>query len=405
MNANNMSDEFSPTSSDRSGHQRSSNVNALHGLKVVIMLGCLEIGGAEKQALLFARWLKSHGVSVEVWGLSHAGALTDHCDTLGIPWHVSGNPLAEGIRSTVMRLLELAWRLRKAKVDLLIPYTLVPNVACGIVWRLAGARLCIWNQRDEGVEGHRKPFESWAIRMTPFFVANSRAGADFLARDLRVNPAKIGIVPNGVALDPPAESRISWRRRLGLLEDSICVGMVANLSSKKDHATLLMAWRQVIDSSHANHGKLKLVLAGRHDDAAACLFELVLMLDLTDSVMFLGPVSDVAGFLQAVDIGVYSSVSEGLPNGVLECMSMGKVMVATDIPGIRAAVGDEYALLCPPGDSTAMATQLLSVIGDSELAGRIAEQNMARAATCFGIETMCRRMAQIMTTHDRLVQR
>lgn len=369
-------------------------------MKVVFLLGCLEIGGAEQQALLFARYLKkNHEADVEVWGVSHGGRMTVRCKEAGIPWQVVGNPFVGGFTKTVLRLFKIAWSLRKARADIILPYTLVPNVIAGIVWRLAGASLCIWNQRDEGTEGHRKPFESWAIYLTPLFLANSSSGANYLIRNLRVDKKKVSVVHNGIALDTPIGNRLMWRRRLGLMDDTICVAMIANLSSKKDHTTLLKAWNKVVDTLSPLSGKLKLVLAGRHDDAAHGVIHLMTELELENYVTLLGPVRDVAGLLEAVDIGVYSSISEGLPNGVIECMAAGKAIAATDIPGIREALGNDYVFLSKPGDSTGMAAHLITLVTNPELRQEIACRNHERAITCFDTTVMCQKMVGILATH------
>lgn len=52
----------------------------------------------------------------------------------------------------------------------------------------------------------------------------------------------------------------------------------------------------------------------------------------SDNVMFLGEVNDVRDYLIAADVYVSSSLSEGLPNGVLEAMAIGKAVVLSDIP-------------------------------------------------------------------------
>lgn len=372
----------------------------LNGLKVVFMLGCLELGGAERQAMLLACWLKERcGAKVEVWGVAHGGSLARQCEELGIPWRVTGNPLAPGLLATVRRLSAIALDLRRIGADILLPYTLVPNVISGVVWRFSGARLCVWNQRDEGIEGHRHPYERWALRFTPIFVANSSAGGDYVIRDLKVDPAKVSVVSNGLAMAAPAESPDAWRRQLGLSANTVCVSMIGHLSDKKDHATLIQAWRQVVETLSPAPGTLKLVLAGRQDGEAKRLIDLVAELELADYICFAGNVTDVAGLLRVVDIGVYSSRSEGLPNGVLDCMAAGKAMVATDIPGIREALGEGYPMLSAPGDAAAMAAHLLTLIADHRLRDRIGAQNRSNAASRFGAEAMCSKMAQIMAAH------
>lgn len=51
-----------------------------------------------------------------------------------------------------------------------------------------------------------------------------------------------------------------------------------------------------------------------------------------NNIIFLGEVNDVRDYLIASDVYVSSSLSEGLPNGVLEAMATGKAVVLSNIP-------------------------------------------------------------------------
>ena len=361
------------------------------------MFGSLELGGAERQGLLLGRYLKeSQGCKVEVWGFNSPGKCSVLCEEAGIHWRIVPLPFSGNRLQGWWRYFQFIRLMRFVKPDVLLPYTTVPNVCCGLAWHIGGAQICIWNQRDEGIEGHRDSLERWAIRLTPFFIANSNSCAKFVTKNLRVDKNKVLVVPNGVTLAPAIDSRSVWRLRLGLTDSAICVGMIANLSNKKDHPTLIKAWSEVIANLSPAPGQLMLVLAGSHNGAAKGLIDLVTTLELLEYVTLLGPVIDVSGLIDALDIGAYSSVSEGLPNGVLECMAMGKAIVATRIPGISAALGDGYALLSQPGVTAEMAAHLITLINNPEMRKSIGQQNRERAAACFDSESMCKKMIEII---------
>ena len=97
------------------------------------------------------------------------------------------------------QLARLALRLRRARPDVLLPYTTAPNVACGLVWRLTGAGACVWNQRDLGIDRLPGWLERRAVRSVSAFVANSRTGADYLMRALSVPAEQVHVVRNGVS--------------------------------------------------------------------------------------------------------------------------------------------------------------------------------------------------------------
>jgi glycosyltransferase involved in cell wall biosynthesis len=265
------------------------------------------------------------------------------------------------------------------------------SVACGIVWRLTGARLCVWNQRDEGRDRLGRLSEGAAVRLTPHFVANSGHGADFLVEKLGAPRARVRVVHNGVALPPPRRGRGAWREELGVGEDCFLACMLANLHAFKDHVTLLKAWPRVVERLGEAGRSAALILAGRFDDTHESLKALAFDLGLGRSVRFVGQVKDVSGLLSAVDLGVFSSVKEGCPNGVLECMAAGLAVVGTDYEGIREAVGPRgYALLAPPGDHAALAERIINVALDEDARREAGEANRTRIETEFSPRGMYR---------------
>jgi glycosyltransferase involved in cell wall biosynthesis len=163
--------------------------------------------------------------------------------------------------------MKFALTLRQAQPDVILPYAMRANVVCGQIWRLTGARLCIWNQRDEGRSANvGRRFQRWAARQIPSFISNSPHGKAFLIQTLGVKPDNIQIINNGVVLAKPEADRTTWRTRLGVSEDCFLACMVARLHRMKDHATLLRAWRQVIDRLAETGYPAVLLLAGRFAD-------------------------------------------------------------------------------------------------------------------------------------------
>jgi glycosyltransferase involved in cell wall biosynthesis len=370
--------------------------------RIIFVLGNLELGGAERQALLLARYLaEREGAHVEVWGFTKSGPVAEICQQHGIAARVIPYPLhghSPQASDNVRRLL------RDAKPDILLPYTFTPNVVCGLIWRDTGARLCVWNQRDEGLLASASTAEAVAAaRQTPLFISNSTAGARFLTLKLGIDPAKVKVIPNGVVLAPPESDRRAWRERLAVDDECFIACMIANLHANKDHATLLRAWRDLLSGWNAKRRKPVLVLAGRHDGAYESLTALAAELKIDDSVRFLGPVSDVSGLLSAIDLGVFSSRSEGCPNAVLETMAAGLPVVATDSEGIREVVGPAGArLLAAAGDSAALATVLTTLANDTQLRAEIGAHNRERVRKNYDPLRMCKETAALLAQiHSR----
>lgn len=370
--------------------------STLKGRRIVFVLFNLELGGAERQALILARHLvEQEKAEVEVWGFNKPGPVAQSCERIGVPWRVVPYPFKSGRVARFAGLARVARRLRRARPDILLPYTYVPNVICGLIWRWTGAQACVWNQRDEGVTPFISEWARSASQRTPMFVSNSRAGERFLTDRLKVDPGRVRVIENGIEQLSVAGDRSSWRARLEIADDSFVACMVANLHDNKDHRTLLRAWRRVVEG--CNGRKAVLVLAGRHDGAYESLVSLSRELDLNGHVRFAGQVSDVPGLLSAADVGVFSSVTEGCPNGVLESMAAGLAVAGTDIEGIRSVIAPAgLEFLAPPQDYEALAGAILKLEKDSDLRVTIGAENQQRVKEKYSAARMCEETVAVL---------
>lgn len=370
--------------------------STLKGRRIVFVLFNFELGGAERQALILARHLvEQEKAEVEVWGFNKPGPVAQFCERIGVPWRVVPYPFKSGRVARFAGLARVARRLRRARPDILLPYTFVANVICGLIWRWTGAQACVWNQRDEGVTPFISEWARSASQRTPMFVSNSRAGERFLTDRLKVDPGRVRVIENGIEQLSVAGDRSSWRARLEIADDSFVACMVANLHDNKDHRTLLRAWRRVVEG--CNGRKAVLVLAGRHDGAYESLVSLSRELDLNGHVRFAGQVSDVPGLLSAADVGVFSSVTEGCPNGVLESMAAGLAVAGTDIEGIRSVIAPAgLEFLAPPQDYEALAGAILKLEKDSDLRVTIGAENQQRVKEKYSAARMCEETVAVL---------
>lgn len=391
--------------SDSSVLNLENTLSLLKNKRVFFVFGNLELGGAERQGLLLARCLKDeYGADVHFWGLNdEPGRLSRLCDESGIPWHGIKLHWRWGYRHIVHNLRELrrlSALLRRNKPDLLLPYTFFPNLICGLVWRFSGATLCVWNQRDEGFCLEREFWRSLAVRLTPYFIANSGQGREALLKAFGVRSNRVTVIPNGVLLDGAQAGRKEWRARLGVRDDSFVACMIANIHVRKDHVTLLKGWRQFLDHVDPVGTSPVLLLAGRDDEGGDRLKDLAASLALCDSIRFLGGVDDIAGLLSAVDLCVHCSESEGFPNAILEAMAAGLPVVATDIPGIREAVGPEgYRFLVPHGDAKVLADRIVELFRDLTICSSLGDKMQQRVHEKFAPSLMCGSTASLIAEH------
>jgi glycosyltransferase involved in cell wall biosynthesis len=379
-----------------------NNTLDFSGKKIVFFFGSLDLGGAERQGLLLARYFRDVcGADIEVMGFGKPGRLADLCHDEGFPVRGVRFPILKRwlfipAYRTIESVLGLFFALRAARPQVLMPYTLHANIWCGLFWKISGAGTCIWNQRDEGLGFNNGVLDRLALRNAPVFVANSEGGSRFLLRQ-GVTEEKITVINNGVILGRPHRTRQEWRGLLGVDEDAYLALMTANISSMKDHETLVRAWARVCEKGGPGDRPV-LLLAGRLDDRTDRVRELIGELGLGDCIRMLGPVDDIPGLLSGVDLVVHSSVSEGFPNSVLEAMASERLVIANDIPGIRSVMGDENSqFLAPVGDPAAMAEKIIDARTNPDRYKEHIIRNRERVSRLFSYESMGERYAEIIS--------
>ena len=367
-------------------------------MKIIFLTISLDLGGSERRAITLAKYFKQQGADVEIWGFNGPGLLSQICEEASIPWKLVPFQWYQDPRKRLINLFHILNLLRQAKPDILLPHTLVPDTVCGLIWRWSGAQKCIGYEGGYEFGLVNRKWEKLAVKQLSSVICNAPHLAKAMVSYYALGEKKVRIIPNGVELPRPKHSPAWWRLKLGVNEDTFLAIMVANLSRFKDHEVLIRAWRLVLDQLSENEVIAKLLLAGKNFGTEPSLKCLVSELNMEDEVAFLGQVDDVSGLLRAVDLGVYSSKSEGSPNGVLECMQAGLAIAATDFEGIREVLGEnQYPWLAPRDDLNQFAQNILTLKRDSVLRQKIGSYNRNRVVTKYSAEHMCRITEALIT--------
>jgi glycosyltransferase involved in cell wall biosynthesis len=96
-------------------------------------------------------------------------------------------------------------------------------------------------------------------------------------------------------------------------------------------------------------------------------------------VRLLGHRADVPDLLAAADVVVSSAVWEGQPVGLQEALHAGAAVVATDVGGTAAVVGDA-ALLVPGGDPVSLSRAIRDVVVHGAVRDNLRSKSVERAA-------------------------
>jgi glycosyltransferase involved in cell wall biosynthesis len=295
-------------------------------IRVLHVMGRMAPGGTEHQLVGMLEAAQGRLWEATLCVLSTGWELTDRVRAAGV-----GIVELDGVNKLDLRR---AVRLRHLASDAEVVHASLWGASAFARVVAAGPRRPALVISERGVEDHRHPARSVINRMlrpiTDGFIGNSTAVTDFIraAHGVGANDPRVVAIPNG--LDPhvfhPTERADSDPQRRPRL-----IGVGRLVPSKRfDLAISVLAdLVKAVD--------VELVIAGDGPERAR-LESLAEGLPVT----FFGHVSDrsaLADLLRSSDILVMPSASEGYPNAVLEALACGLPVVASDVPGIRAAAG------------------------------------------------------------------
>jgi glycosyltransferase involved in cell wall biosynthesis len=174
------------------------------------------------------------------------------------------------------------------------------------------------------------------------------------------------------------------RRRLGLPASDPVIVCLANFTPTKGQAVIIDAMPQLA----SQFPTIRAILAG-DGPALPALRARAEALGVGHRVDFPGSISEPWDLLRAADVFVLASEIEGLPLVVLEAMSQGVPVVATDVGGMPEAVVDgETGFLIPTGDVNALTTSIARILRDPAVAARMRQAGLARFEQRFTMERM-----------------
>jgi glycosyltransferase involved in cell wall biosynthesis len=195
----------------------------------------------------------------------------------------------------------------------------------------------------------------------------------------------VEVVPNGLAVQPVPASRQELRQRLGLPTGPL-VGVFSRLAPWKGQHVLVQALADLPDVHCIIVGD---ALFGEQDYAAQ-LRRLVADLGLGGRVHFLGHRSDVPVLMQAMDAMVHPSIDpEPFGRTLVEAMLAGVPVIATDAGAAPDILEHGRAgMLVPPGDSSALAEAVDTVLAEPDLLKPQLDYASRRARTHYSLARM-----------------
>jgi glycosyltransferase involved in cell wall biosynthesis len=180
------------------------------------------------------------------------------------------------------------------------------------------------------------------------------------------------------------------REELAVAPGSFLVGTVARITPEKDLATFYTIASKVAAKLP---GTRFVVVGDGHGDSLDRARRDVARLGLEQVVFFTGHRTDLIDIYASFDLFLLTSVTEGLPNTLLEAMALGVPAVATAVGGVPELLRQgEGGYLAPAGDAEELARLVLELLGDRQLRERFSSECRERIEKHFSFVRRVRLM-------------
>ncbi|MHB2155312.1 glycosyltransferase [Calditrichota bacterium GD2] len=214
--------------------------------------------------------------------------------------------------------------------------------------------------------------------------------ADDLSRTLGVKREKILPILNGVDTEkfkPQPEKREFYRKKLNGNADTIIIGTIGRPMKVKNHQLMIKALARLKKKNRS----VKFIIIGDtpmyslRDE----LEKLAQELDVLEDVLFMGYRDDIPGYLNAFDIFVLPSLSEGCSNVIQEAMATGLPIVASRVGGNPELIEHEReGLLFTSNSLEELVNAIQYLIENPQRAKQLGQNALKKARRQFALPVM-----------------
>ena len=199
--------------------------------------------------------------------------------------------------------------------------------------KLAGAEVLVYRSSNSSTMGGgisnvlHKMFRFLPRLIANVKIAPSLPASEFMFGEKLTKRGEVIFLKNGIPLNEftySIEARKKIRDEINI-KDQLLIGHIGRFSHQKNHEKLVKIFYEV--KKYKKDAHLMLVGTG---ELEVSIKNLIHSLKLDDSVHFMGVRKDIPDLLSAMDVFVFPSLFEGMPNVIIEAQANGVPCVISD---------------------------------------------------------------------------
>jgi glycosyltransferase involved in cell wall biosynthesis len=377
---------------DRSKTGQTSVLRPARPLRVMFLLTSMPIGGAERLLEQLVRRLDRDDFLPEIVCLKEPGPLGEQL-AAKVPVHhdLLSHKFDLRIWPRLTRLL------RNRQADVVITVGAGDKMFWGrLAARRVGVPVVISALHSTGWPDGIGRLNHLLTPMTDAFVAVADSHGAYLVCNENLPSAKVAVIPNGVDAErfAPVADTDDLRAELGIDSSDPVVALVAALRPEKNHELYLEVGRRVVQK----YPSARFLVIG-DGPRRQPLEELTQEMGIARNVLFLGSRNDVPDLLATCNMFVLTSHNEASPVSILEAMSVGRPVVASNVGSIRDVIRDGCnGFLVAPGDAQRFTERVIALIEDRSVAALVGKAARQTVVDGWSVDAMVLGYEQLITS-------
>lgn len=370
-------------------------------MKILFLLNNLGVGGAERQTISLLNNLPRGAADITLGYLKDNSALGETVDPTRVRRIVCFD---KSKRVDFMMLHRLAAFLELERFDIVVCVEEHPLFYVLLARLAAPARIIVILHRGtppDRYERMKRVFYRQLIRLCDTVVFVCRYQMELWLGSNQPPSGKYIYIHNGIdtalfdSQSPPSGEALT-RKSLGIAEEDFVVGVCAAMRKEKNHLELILALKAM-----RQHGVPAVLVAIGDGPEREAILSAAAAHGVRDQVHITGFLRHVAPAIAMCDcMALTSSSGEAFSLSILESMAMGKLVVASEVGGVREQIThgvDGY--IYAPGNVADLVKRLESV-WRSDSSQAMGELARSKVRDCFGVERMVRRYSQLLGIAD-----
>ena len=353
-------------------------------VKIVQVIGSLQIGGAENQVVQLLNGWDSARLDKYLVCFSD---IDTHFGRSLSP-DVSFFQVRLPRRGQIGCILKMAILFKKIQPHVVQSHMFHTNLYTALAARIANVPVFITTEHGKNL--WKNSLHHFIERYIISPLSTLRVAVSDDIRNIRVTT---GDVPSNKLVVIPPCVRIPDKAYEYHNHTPFRIGAVGRMVQAKDYPTLLRAFARVLIAG----AKAELVFLGDGPERSN-LQKIAMNLGISQTVIFSGFKSNVDDWLRSFDLVVFSSIREGIPVAMLEAMAIGVPVICTRVGGIPEVIRNGTdGILVEAQQPTTLADAILETERNFELRRKLGIQGRKRVEALYSQQVICTKYEKLFS--------